>query len=111
LSLAKGKPTNWKRHRAFINWQGDLFDTSMNGQNEFTDYVMNSLSELNDIEIHYQRIPSAQVSHEQIHLIDLDASSKDSINLLSGKGNDTGVIYRKKPEIQAFFNQLKHYTI
>lgn len=111
LSLAKGKPTNWKRHRAFINWRGDLFDTSMNGQNEFTDYVMNSLSELNDIEIHYQRIPSAQVSHEQIHLVDLDASSNASLNLLSGKGNDTGVIYRKKPEIQAFFSQPKHYTI
>jgi hypothetical protein len=111
LSLAKGKPTNWKRHRAFINWKGDLFDTSMNGQNEFTDYVMNSLSELNDIEIEYLRIPSAPVSHEQIHLVDLDASSKASLNLLSGKGNDIGVIYRKKTEVGVFFNQQKHYII
>lgn len=111
LSLAKGKPIGWKRHRAFRGWLGDLFDTSMNGQNEFTDYVMSSLSELNEIDIEYQRIPSAHISHEQIHLVDLDASSKASLNLLSGKGNDTGVIYRKKPEIQAFFNQPKHYNL
>ena len=110
LSLAKGKPTNWKRHRAFIDWQGDLFDTAMNGQNEFTDYVMGSLSEMNDIGIEYQRIPSAKISHEQIHLVDLDASSKPSLDLLAGKGNDTGVIYRKKPEIKVFFDQPKHYN-
>ncbi|MBK8564445.1 MAG: patatin-like phospholipase family protein [Saprospiraceae bacterium] len=97
LSLAKGKPVNWRRQRAFIDWRGDLFDTSMNGQNEFTDYVMNSLCELNDIKIKYLRIPSTQVSHEQIHLVDLDASSQHSLNLLCGKGNDMGLIYRKKP--------------
>lgn len=109
LSLTKGKPTNWRRRRAFLDWRGDLFDTSMTGQNEFTHYVMNSLSELNDIEILYQRIPSASVSHEQTHLVDLDASSKASLNLLSGKGNDIGTIYRKRPEIQEFFKHHKQY--
>lgn len=110
LSQTKGKPTGWRRDRSFAGWRGDLFDTSLNGQSLFTEYVMDSLTELNDIDIYYQRIPSAPISHEQIHLIDLDNSSKESLTLLSGKGNDVGTVYRKKPEIRRFFNSLKTYN-
>ena len=110
LSQTKGKPTGWRRDRSFAGWRGDLFDTSLNGQSLFTEYVMDSLTELNDIDIYYQRIPSAPISHEQIHLIDLDNSSKESLTLLSGKGNDVGTVYRKKTEIRRFFNSLKTYN-
>ena len=109
LSHAKGKPTGWKRERAFKDWKDDLFDTSMNGQNMFTDYVMNSLCEMNDIEIEYLRVPSAPISHEQVHLVDLDRASDASLDLLRGKGNDTGVVFRKKPEVAKFFKETKHY--
>ncbi|MEL7119673.1 MAG: CBASS cGAMP-activated phospholipase [Bacteroidota bacterium] len=111
LGIAKGKPINWRRHRAFISWREDLFDTAMNGQNEFTDYVMKSLSELNNVKIEYLRIPSAIVSHEQTHLVDLDKASKASLSLLSGKGNDIGIIYRKRADVRVFFKQPKHYII
>jgi hypothetical protein len=111
LSLSKGKPTGWGRNRSFVGWRSDLFDTAMNGQSSFTDYIMQTLGALSNIPIKYFRIPSAPISHEQIHLVELDNASPNALSLLSGKGNDMGTIYRKDSNVKFFFNSLKSISL
>lgn len=111
LNNTAGKPVGLKRRRSFIKWSNDLFDTSLIGQSHFTDYFMSKLCDLTDIHIGYVRIPSEQVSAEQQHLVRLDGAGKKAIQFIKGKGNDRGLLAKKDPEIQAFFNQKKQYKI
>jgi hypothetical protein len=39
----------------------------------------------------------------------MDNAELEAINLLKGKGNDMGVIWRKKQEIAQFFEKEKTY--
>lgn len=111
LNHTKGKPTGWRRKRSFWGWKADLFDTSMNGQSKFTHYVMNALCGVNDIDIEYLRIKSEPISHEQNPLVNLDVASDASLDFLKIKGNNDGLIFRKKPEVAKFFKEKKHYFI
>lgn len=111
LTTTKGKPTGWRKNRSFIGWRADLFDLPMTGQSDFTEYFMQTISELNHVPIDYVRIKSADVSQEQIPLVDLDKASPNSLDLLSGKGNDVGQIYRKKQIIKELFTTQKSYIL
>lgn len=111
LNNTAGKSIGLKRQRSFINWRNDLFDTSLIGQSQFTDYFMNKLCEMNEIKIRYERIPSEQISAEQQHLVKLDCASKKAIRFISGKGNDRGLLAKKDPAIEAFFKYQKQYKI
>lgn len=103
LNNTGGKPVGLNRHRSFIKWRNDLFDTSLIGQSFFTDYFMQKLCGVNDIKIGYHRIPSEQISAEQQHLAKLDCASKKAIQFIRGKGNDRGQLAKKDPEIETFF--------
>lgn len=109
LSLTNGKPTRTKRNRSFRHWGNDLFDTSLTGQSYFTDFFMKRIHELSDLKIDYHRIPSSKVSSEQESLIQLDVASPAALELVEGKGRDQADIYKKRPEIQEFFNAQKLY--
>ncbi|MCT1531328.1 patatin-like phospholipase family protein [Sphingobacterium daejeonense] len=109
LSLTGGKPTGLKRNRSFIDWKDDLFETSFSGQSFFTDFFMRKMTELQDLDVDYVRIPSSEISSSQEELVQLDVATKPALDLIRGKGNDMGDIYRKKPEIADFFKQEKHY--
>jgi len=111
LNNAAGKPIGLKRHRSFVNWRNDLFDTSLIGQSHFSDYFMNKLCGINDIKISYERIPSEQVSAEQQHLVKLDCASEKAIQFIKGKGNDRGQLAKKDLKIEAFFQHRKQYKI
>lgn len=111
LSVTGGKKTGLKRQRPFIKWKNELFETSMTGQSEFTNYFMSKIKEITDIKVNYVRIPSIPIASEQESLIQLDVASKRAINLLLGKGDDQGNIYEKRPEIKAFFEHKKLYQI
>lgn len=111
LNSTGGKPVGLTRQRSFVNWRNDLFDTSLIGQSHFTDYFMDKLSKMNDIQIRYERIPSEQISAEQQHLVKLDCSSEKAIQFIKGKGNDRGLLAKKDPKIEAFFSQPKQYKI
>jgi len=111
LNNTAGKPIGLKRERSLINWRNDLFDTSLIGQSHFTDYFMTKLCEMNEIKIRYQRIPSEQISAEQQHLVKLDSSSQKAIRFMKGKGNDRGLLAKKDPAIEAFFQHQKQYKI
>lgn len=109
LTSPKGKIVGLKRHRSFRHWRGDLVEIMMNGQASFTVKFMEWIHQINNIPITYIRIPTCDLAPEQQEIIQMDNASSNSIKLLKGKGNDTGVIWRKKPEIAQFFEQEKTY--
>jgi patatin-like phospholipase/acyl hydrolase len=109
LSLTGGKPTGLKRNRSFLDWKDELFETSFTGQSFFTHFFMSKIATLNDLEVDYVRIPSSDISSSQEDLVQLDVATPDALDLIRGKGNDMGDIWRKKPEIEEFFKQEKLY--
>lgn len=109
LNSTGGKPTGLNRHRAFINWRNDLFDTSLIGQSHFTDYFLSRLHNISNVPIEYIRIPSEAISAEQQHLIQLDRACDDALSLIRGKGNDRGEIASKDKEIAKLFQNKKSY--
>jgi patatin-like phospholipase/acyl hydrolase len=111
LSLTGGKPTGLKRHRPFISWRNELFETSMTGQSMFTNYFMEKTNGITEVPVSYFRIPSANVSSEQESLVQLDVANKKALDLIKGKGNDQGEIYKKKEEISKYFEFEKTFKI
>jgi len=109
LSVKGGKPTGLKRQRSFFRWKNDLFETSMNGQSLFIDFFMSKISETSSIDINYIRIPSIEISSEQIDYIQLDIATKEALDMIKGKGKDQANIYKKKEEVEIFFQEKKQY--
>ena len=107
LSITGGKPTGLKRERSFFDWRKDLFETSMTGQSLFTDYFMKQIKQLEKVAIDYVRVPSADIAREQEDHIQLDVATPQALQLINGKANDMGDVYKKKPEIAAFFKHKK----
>jgi len=108
LSLTGGKPTGLKRNRSFIDWNKDLFETTLTGQSYFADFFMSHINNIGNIPIEYYRVPSAQISKEQENYIQLDIATQTALNLIKGKGEDVGLLEKKKPEIDSFFSTKKH---
>ncbi|SEP44760.1 CBASS cGAMP-activated phospholipase [Mucilaginibacter sp. OK283] len=111
LNNASGKPLNLKRERSFLQWRNDLFETSLIGQSYFTNYMMEKLCELNNINIKYIRIPSETISAEQQHLVQLDCATPHAIRFIRGKGNDRGFLVQNDQNIAKFFKSRKHFNI
>jgi uncharacterized protein len=107
LSVAGGKPPGLKRRRSFWNWKKDLFETSMTGQSQFSEYFMNQIKEISEVHIDYFRIPTADIAREQEDHVQLDVATPNALNLIKGKGNDMAEKYKKMPEITAFFERKK----
>lgn len=111
LTIIGGEKTGIGRKRPFIKWKNKLFETSLTGQSLFTDYFMNKIHEISGTQIKYVRIPSAEVSSQQESIVQLDVATKAALDLIKGKGDDQGLLYRKKPEIANFFINKKTYQI
>jgi patatin-like phospholipase/acyl hydrolase len=111
LSITGGQPTGLKRERSFLNWGNDLFETSFTGQSLFSDFFMSKIKTISDIDIDYERIPSVTVARDQESLIQLDVATRKALDLIKGKGKDQADIYKKLPEIIAFFKEEKTYKI
>jgi len=109
LSITGGKPTGLKRNRSFLNWGNDLFETSFTGQSSFSDFFMNKIKTISDIDIDYERIPSVTVARDQESLIQLDVATRKALDLIKGKGKDQADIYKKRSEIIDFFKDKKTY--
>ena len=107
LSITGGQQTGLKRERSFFDWRKDLFETSMTGQSLFTDYFMKHIGQLEKVAIEYIRIPSADIAREQEDHIQLDLATPKALQLINGKANDMGEIFKKKSEIAAFFQHKK----
>ncbi len=111
LNNASGKPLNLERQRSFLHWRNDLFETSLIGQSHFTNYMMEKLCELNNINIKYIRVPSETISAEQQHLVQLDCATPNAIKFIRGKGNDRGYLVQNDQEIANFFKNRKQFNI
>lgn len=109
LSLTGGKPTGLKRERSFLNWGNDLIETSFTGQSFFTHFFMEKIKTISSIDIKYERIPSVDISSDQESLIQLDVATPQALDLIKGKGKDQADIFKKRPEIIAFFKDKKTY--
>lgn len=109
LSVTGGKQVGLTRHRSFRHWRDELFEASLTGQSLFTEYFLNEIASTNGVPLSYYRIPSPKISKEQENLIQLDVATPNALNLIRGKGNDVGDVYRKKPEIANFFTEKKIY--
>lgn len=109
LTLTGGAKTGKKRFRSFFGWRDALFETSMTGQSFFTDFFMSKMNEVNDVDVDYLRIPCPDISHEQAGQVQLDVATPDALDLLAGKGDDQGQLFRKDPKIVEFFAHPKHY--
>lgn len=107
LSVTGGKPTGLKRERSFLDWKKDLFETSLSGQSYFTDYFMQKITKISEVSVEYVRVPTADIAREQEDHIQLDLATPNALNLIKGKGNDMGELYKKKPEIASFFKHKK----
>lgn len=111
LSMAAGNKPNLKRHRSFINWRDELFETSMNGQSFFTDFFLNKISKFSEVDITYNRIPSYPISKNQGKIIKLDKATKEAFNLMKQLGDNQAFEWGKKEVIQDMFTIKKTYNL
>lgn len=111
LTLTGGNRTGLKRKRSFKDWGAELFETSMNGQSYFTNFFMTKISEISNVNIKYERIPSITVAREQESLIQLDVATEDAFNLMKIKAEEQALIFEKRGVIKGFFTTKKTYHI
>jgi uncharacterized protein len=102
-------PGKWKK-RSFWGWKDEIFNTTLRAQSDFTHFFMEKLSESTaTVPINYIRIPSEELAPEHATTVKLDKATKKVIKLISGKGNDRGLISSKDPQIAEFFKTKKTY--
>lgn len=111
LTRTGGKKVGIKRARGLIDWRNDLFETILSSQSNFTNYFMETFSNVGNIPIEYIRIPSESIASEQEDLVKLDNACADSISLIKGKGEDASNIWAKRQEILDFFSSKKNLSI
>lgn len=110
LSITAGNKTNLKRHRAFINWRDELFETSMNGQSFFTDFFLSKISKFSEIGITYNRIPSSAIAKNQEKIIKLDKATKDAFDLMKYLASNQALEWGKKEVIKDLFTIKKTFN-
>ena len=111
LETTTGSRILQNRHRAFIDWRDHLFTTFFDGQAYITNYIVEQLSKNLNITFEYCRIPSVSIPENHTKIINLDNASEEALNLIISKGDDQGLIYSKKTEVEQFFRDRKSYKI
>ena len=109
LNNISGKPIGLERHRSFIHWREELFETSMIGQSHFTSFFLSNIQSISSVPVEYVRIPSDSISADQKHLVQLDSTTTAAIKFIRGKGNDRGLLAAKDPLVAEFFKTPKTY--
>ena len=110
LNKTNGHPNGLNRFRSFASWATDIFDVFSIGQNSFTEYFMDSIKKIDNVDVTYVRIPSELISAKQEHLVQMDNTTKKAIKFIQGKGNDRGYRCTKEENIKAFFKTPKTYN-
>lgn len=100
-----------KHGRSVLDWNKDLIATFFEGQASITSYFVETLAQHSDSPFEYFRIPGAALSPEQSRIINLDNTSTEALNIMSGKGKDQGLFFEKRPQVTKFFASKKHYII
>lgn len=100
-----------KHGRSVLDWNKDLIATFFEGQAYITSYFVETFAQHCDSPFEYVRIPGSDLSPEQSKIINLDNTSTETLNIMSSKGKDQGLIFEKRPEVAKFFASQKHYII
>ncbi len=99
-----------KHKRSVLDWNKDLIAAFSEGQAYITSYFVETLAQHSDFPFESVRIPGAALSPEQSQIINLDNTSTEALNIMSGKGKDQGLVFEKFPQVTKFFEYKKHYT-
>lgn len=100
-----------KHGRSVLDWNKDLIATFFEGQASITSYFVETLAQHCDSPFEYVRIPGVALSPEHSQIINLDNTSTEALNIMSGKGRDQGLVFEKYPKVTKFFASPKHYII
>lgn len=111
LETTSGNRILKNRNRSFLDWGDDLFATFFDGQAHITNYVVETLTKNINLPVEYFRVPSVSIPCDQTEIINLDNASQEALDLMISKGDDQGLIYRKKQEVANFFEHEKQYKI
>lgn len=107
------QPSGWKltnrKNRSFAGWRDKLLSTSFDGQAYFTNFFMEKIVNCTNPSGTYYRIPSPDLSSEQMKIISMDRTDDKAIDLLSHFGNSNGYEYRTKEKVRDFFKETKTY--
>jgi uncharacterized protein len=111
LNVSTGKPPMLRKERSFIDWSSDLFDLSLIGQSAFCDVFLNTMVKNTYLPLEYIRIPSAEISAQQVKYIGLDNASEKSLNLMKQMGDHMYHRFKNEPLIEKILGTRKSYYI
>lgn len=111
LDIPPGRRIVIKRNRSILDWNKDLIATFFEGQAYVSSYIVETLAQHCEPSFEYLRIPSAPLSPEQSKIINLDSTSKESLDIMLAKASDQGLLYEKRTDIAKFFQHPKQYII
>lgn len=111
LSITEGRETGLRKRRSFMGWKSALFNTTLSGQAFFTEFFMDKIGEIGDVNIDYLRIPSDSLSRAHESLIDLDVANEKAYNLMRIKAAYQAAIFEKQEKVINFFTTPKTYIV
>jgi uncharacterized protein len=111
LEPSPGRKILTKHNRSITNWNKDLIAIFSEGQASLTDYSVECLSKYCNYPFDYIRIPGSPLSPQQAKVINMDNASNESLDLISQKGSDQGILFGKQAEVREFFKQHKQYIM
>lgn len=98
-----------KRRLSFLKWSDMLFDYYSHGQEANEMFFIEQLknSDALNFDLNIVRIANEKISGHQEQFISMDNASEHSLQILYSKGQSTGVLYKDKDEVKAFFKTNK----
>lgn len=111
LTITGGKSIGLKRSRSFKDWGADLFETAMNGQSFFTNFFLEKITEIYNVNIKYIRIPSVSIAKDQESIIQLDIANEKAFNLMKIKAETQALAFEKNEDIIKIFSSKKTFNI
>ena len=109
LSHTQGKPPGWRKERSFLGWGDDLFNVIMDGQAQFAEYYMETLSKIPKTNLRYYRVSQEAIASKHEDFINLDVTHSGALSLLRGKGKHMADLMVKTEELKHFFKTNKTY--
>lgn len=97
------------RRLSFLKWSDYLFDCYSHGQALSDGFFIQQLinSDSLKFKLNIVRVANNPLSGQQEKYVSMDNASKHSIKILNQIGKATGVLYKEKKEVKAFFETKK----
>ena len=98
-----------KRKLSFYKWKDNIFDCYSNGQSLTETFFLRQLinSGTLNFDLNIVRVANKPLSSQQEKYVNMDDASRQSMNILSSIGAKTGVDFKEKKEVKAFFKTGK----